>query len=74
MASDDVLDVVLGAQEDGRALVDRLGRDVEDGHGARGGQPARLLNDVRHGVALVQQPQLKDSQGHLTQSNVSELF
>ena len=53
-----VLDVVLGAEEDGGSLVDGARLHVEDGEGPGGRQPPRLLHDVRHRDALVQQAQL----------------
>lgn len=59
LADGDVLQHVLGgAQGDGSPLVDGLGLDVQDGLEAGGGHAARLLHDVSHGVAFVQQPQL----------------
>lgn len=55
----DVLQHVFwGAHRHGSPLVDALGLDVQDGLVAGGGHAARLLNDVGHGVALVQQAQL----------------
>ena len=58
-ALDDLVDVVTRAEKDGRSLVDVLRHNVKDGHVAGGGDAARLLNDERHRVALVQQSQLK---------------
>lgn len=60
LADGDVfLHVVGGAQGHGRPLVDARGLDVQDVLVARGGHATSLLNDVSHGVALVQQPQLQ---------------
>lgn len=64
LADGDVfLHVVGGAHGHGRPLVDALRLDVQDVLVARGGHAARLLDDVSHGVALVQQPQLRGNEG-----------
>lgn len=55
-----LLHVVGRAQHHGDPLVDVGGLDVQNVAGPRGGHAARLLHDERHGVALVQQPQLTD--------------
>ena len=54
-----LLHVIGGSQDDGNSLVDGGGLDVQNVHGARGGHASGLLHDVRHGVTLVQQPQLR---------------
>lgn len=55
----DVLQHVLGgAHSHWRPLMDVVRLDVQDVLQAGGGHAARLLNDVGHGVAFVQQPQL----------------
>lgn len=56
---DVLLHVVGGTQGHWRPLVDARRLDVQDVLVARGGHATRLLNDVSHGVALVQQPQLQ---------------
>lgn len=53
-----LLDVFRGAQDYRNPLVDVLWLDVQHVHLPRGGHAASLLDDKRHGVALVQQPQL----------------
>lgn len=59
LADGDVLQHVLrGAHSHWRTLMDVVGLDVQDGFQAGGGHAARLLHDVGHGVAFVQQPQL----------------
>lgn len=64
LADGDVfLHVVGGAHGHGRPLVDALRLDVQDVLVAGGGHAARLLDDVSHGVALVQQPQLRGNEG-----------
>lgn len=55
---DVLLHVVGGAHGHGRPLMDAPRLDVQDVLVAGGGHAARLLDDVRHGVALVEQPQL----------------
>lgn len=61
---DQLLHVLLGTEEDGRALVDLGGLQVEHALAhARNGQSARLLQDERHRVALVQKAQLKCTTG-----------
>lgn len=50
--------VVGGAQRHRSPLMDALWLDVQDVLVASGGHAACLLNDVSHGVALVQQSQL----------------
>ena len=59
VALNDLLHIVLGAHEDRDALVDLLRLEIQDGLSARGRQATSLLNDEGHGVALVQQTQLK---------------
>lgn len=64
LADGDVfLHVVGGAHGHGRPLVDALRLDVQDVLVARGGHATSLLNDVSHGVALIQQPQLQEMKG-----------
>lgn len=59
LADGDVLQHVLrGAHSHWSPLMDALRLDVQDGLQAGGGHAARLLYDVGHGVAFVQQPQL----------------
>ena len=54
-----LVDVIARSQEDGRALVNVVGLDVEDGTATVGGDASCLFDDEGHGVAFVQQPQLK---------------
>ena len=54
-----LVDVVRGTQNHGDPLVDVVGLDVQHIHAAGGGEASSLLHDERHGVALIQQPQLK---------------
>lgn len=64
LADGDVfLHVVGGAHGHGHPLVDAIRLDVQDVLVARGGHAARLLDDVSHGVALIQQPQLRGNEG-----------
>lgn len=64
LADGKVLLHVVGRPQDHRdPLVDGGGLDVQDVDGASGGHASGLLHDVSHGVALVQQPQLKGSEG-----------
>lgn len=57
----DIFLYIFGGSEDHRdPLVDCGGLDVQDVHGSCGGHASCLLHDVGHGVALIQQPQLKD--------------
>lgn len=68
--------VVGGAQSHGSPLMDALWLDVQDVLVAGGGHAARLLNDVSHGVAFVQQSQLlreKRSFGERDTAPVSKL-
>ena len=58
-ALDQLVDVIARSQEDGRALVDGVGLNVENGTAAVRCDSARLLDDERHRVALVQQSQLE---------------
>lgn len=53
-----VLDVVLGAQEDGTAVVDGGGLHVEDWLPARAGETTGILDEVRHGIAFVEETEL----------------
>lgn len=63
LADGKVLLHVVGRPQDHRdPLVDGGGLDVQDVDGAGGGHASGLLHDVSHGVALVQQPQLKGSE------------
>lgn len=56
----DVLQHVLrGAHSHRSQLMDALWLDVQDVLVARGGHAARLLHDEGHGVAFVQQSQLR---------------
>lgn len=56
----DVLQHVLGGAQSHRSpLMDALWLDVQDVLVARGGHAARLLHDEGHGVAFVQQSQLR---------------
>lgn len=59
---DVLLHVVGGAQSHGHPLMDVLRLDVQDLLVAGGGHAARLLDDVSHGVALVEQPQLQGNE------------
>lgn len=62
LADGEVLLHVIGRSQDHRdPLVDGGGLDVQDVDRAGGGHASGLLHDVSHGVALVQQPQLKGS-------------
>mmetsp|Transcript_2190 Transcript_2190/g.5570 ORF Transcript_2190/g.5570 Transcript_2190/m.5570 type:complete len:288 (-) Transcript_2190:489-1352(-) len=54
----EVLDLLLGADEQRHALVNRLGHHVQHARLAGGARAARLLRQERHGRALVQQAQL----------------
>mmetsp|Transcript_4906 Transcript_4906/g.13697 ORF Transcript_4906/g.13697 Transcript_4906/m.13697 type:complete len:401 (+) Transcript_4906:60-1262(+) len=53
-----VFDLLLGADEQGHALVDLLGGDLHHTLGASGAHASSLLHDEAHGSALVQQPKL----------------
>lgn len=55
-----LLHVIGRSQDDGDSLVDAGGLDVQDVHGSRGGHASCLLHDVGHGVAFIQQSQLRD--------------
>lgn len=57
-----LLHVVRGSQDHGNSLVDGGGLDVQDVHGSCGGHASCLLHDEGHGVAFVQQPQLKSAE------------
>lgn len=56
-----LLNIVGWPQDNRDPLVDGGRLDVQDVDGAGGGHASGLLHDVSHGVALVQQPQLKGS-------------
>lgn len=50
--------IIRGAQDNGNALVNRCGLDVQNIQGPCGGHASSLLHDEGHGVTLIQQPQL----------------
>lgn len=51
--------IIGGSEDNGDPLVDCGGLDVQNVHGSCGGHASGLLHDEGHGVALIQQPQLK---------------
>lgn len=54
---------IIRRSEDHRdPLVDGGGLDVQNVHGSCSGHASCLLHDEGHGVALIQQPQLKRQQ------------
>lgn len=70
---DVLLHIVGGAQHHWDPLVDGVGLDVQHVRGPGRGHPSRLLHDVGHGVALVQQSQLP-SERDQSYLSVTELF
>lgn len=53
-----LLHVIRGPQNKRHSLVDGLGLHIQHGLGACGGQASRLLDDVGHRIALIQEPEL----------------
>ena len=58
-----VIHILLGADKDGRSLVDAGWLDVQDGFDATRGFAPGLFDDVGHRTALVQQSQLMEQVG-----------
>lgn len=56
---DVLLDVIRGAHHHRNPLMDVLRLDVQDVGGPCGGHSSGLLHDEGHGVALVEQSELK---------------
>lgn len=56
---DVLLDIIRGAHHHRCPLMDVLGLDVQDVGGPCGGHSSGLLHDEGHGVALVEQSELK---------------
>lgn len=54
----DIFDVVFATEKYGRSLVDGLGNNIEDVHGACCCFSSGLLDDVRHWNAFIEQTQL----------------
>lgn len=54
-----LLHVIRRPQDHGNSLVDVGGLDVQNIHGSCSGHASGLLHDEGHGVAFIQQPQLK---------------
>lgn len=57
-----LLHIVRGAQDHRDSLVDGCGLDVQNIHGSCCGHASCLLYDERHGVAFIQQPELKQNE------------
>lgn len=56
---DVLLDIIRGTHHHRNPLMEALGLDVQDVGGPCGGHPSGLLHDEGHGVALIQQSELK---------------
>lgn len=54
-----LLYIIWGPQNKGDPLVNALGLHIQDRLGACGCCASRLLNDVGHRIALIQEPELR---------------